>query len=132
MEELRILSPTAILGYGFPAESLAEGMARNPHAIAVDAGSTDAGPYFLGFDVFFKDEECYTMVRDAGVITKAAVAELFRVSEDDVLEVTFFEPALALKVSIKRWVDSAAPGDTDVFGAQQHVPLMEMKLKLKE
>ncbi|MBW2219700.1 MAG: acyclic terpene utilization AtuA family protein [Deltaproteobacteria bacterium] len=48
MDELRILSPTAILGFGFPAESLANGMARKPHAIAVDAGSTDAGPYFLG------------------------------------------------------------------------------------
>lgn len=48
MDDLRILSPTAILGYGFPAESLAQGMANKPHAIAVDAGSTDAGPYFLG------------------------------------------------------------------------------------
>jgi hypothetical protein len=48
VDELRILSPTAILGYGFPAESLAEGMASEPHAIAVDAGSTDGGPYFLG------------------------------------------------------------------------------------
>ena len=37
-----------MLGYGFPAESLAAGMASKPHAIAVDAGSTDAGPYFLG------------------------------------------------------------------------------------
>jgi hypothetical protein len=47
MDELRILSPTGILGYGFPADSLAEGMANKPHAIAVDAGSTDPGPYFL-------------------------------------------------------------------------------------
>ena len=31
MEELRILSPTAILGYGFPMESFVEGMKRNPH-----------------------------------------------------------------------------------------------------
>jgi len=48
MEEIRILSPTAILGYGFPADSLERGMSRKPHAIAVDAGSTDAGPQFLG------------------------------------------------------------------------------------
>ncbi len=48
MDEIRILSPTAILGYGFPPESLEEGMRRKPHAIAVDAGSTDAGPYYLG------------------------------------------------------------------------------------
>jgi hypothetical protein len=47
-EEIRVLSPTAILGYGFPAASLAEGMRRRPDAIAVDAGSTDPGPHFLG------------------------------------------------------------------------------------
>jgi len=48
MEEMRILSPTAILGYGFPEESFREGMNRKPHVIAVDAGSTDPGPYYLG------------------------------------------------------------------------------------
>jgi acyclic terpene utilization AtuA family protein len=46
--EFRILSPTAILGYGFPAASFERGVARRPHAIAVDAGSTDPGPYYLG------------------------------------------------------------------------------------
>ena len=40
MEELRILSPTAILGYGFPESSFGEGMRRKPHLIAVDAGSS--------------------------------------------------------------------------------------------
>ncbi|HUT55389.1 MAG TPA: acyclic terpene utilization AtuA family protein [bacterium] len=49
-EEIRVLSPTAILGYGFPRESLREGMRRKPHVIAVDAGSTDPGPYFLGLE----------------------------------------------------------------------------------
>lgn len=43
-----VLSPTAILGYGFPDESLSEGMRRKPDLIAVDAGSTDPGPYYLG------------------------------------------------------------------------------------
>ncbi len=50
MEEIRVLSPTAILGYGFPQASLDEGMRRKPHVIAVDGGSTDAGPYYLGFE----------------------------------------------------------------------------------
>jgi hypothetical protein len=48
MNELRILSPTGGLGYGFPEESLEEGLKRNPHLIGVDAGSTDPGPYYLG------------------------------------------------------------------------------------
>lgn len=94
--------------------------------------SKNAGPFVLTLDVFFRDRETFRKVRDAGVITKARLAQLYRVSQDDVLEVTFFEPAEALKISIKRWVSSAAPGDTDVFGAQQHVPLMSLSFRLDE
>ena len=47
-EEFRVLSPTAILGYGFPEESFQRGIDRKPHLIACDAGSTDPGPYYLG------------------------------------------------------------------------------------
>ncbi len=47
-EEFRVLSTTAILGYGFPEASFIAGVRRNPHLIAVDAGSTDPGPYYLG------------------------------------------------------------------------------------
>jgi hypothetical protein len=94
--------------------------------------SKNAGPFVLTLDVFFKDKGAFQKVRDAGVITKARVAELYRVRKDDILEVTFFEPAEALKISMKRWVSSAAPGDTDVFGAQQHVPLMSLKLNLEK
>lgn len=50
MEEIRVLSPTAILGYGYPRTSLDEGMNRKPHVIAVDGGSTDGGPYYLGIE----------------------------------------------------------------------------------
>jgi hypothetical protein len=94
--------------------------------------SKNAGPFVITLDVFFNEGEVFRKVRDAGVITKAGLANLYRVSEDDILEVTFFEPAEALKISIKRWVSSAAPGDTDVFGAQQHVPLMSLSFELKE
>ncbi len=53
MNEIRIISPTGILGYGFPEESFREGLRRRPHLIAVDAGSTDPGPYYLGAGVSF-------------------------------------------------------------------------------
>lgn len=55
MKEFRVLSPTAILGYGFPEKSFQAGLERNPHVIAVDAGSTDPGPYYLGAGVSFTD-----------------------------------------------------------------------------
>jgi len=44
----RILSPTAILGYGFPEQSFEAAMEYKLDLIAVDAGSVDAGPYYLG------------------------------------------------------------------------------------
>lgn len=70
MRELRVLSPTAILGYGFPMESFEEGMKRKPHVIAVDAGSTDPGPYYLGAGISFTDESA--VKRDLTVMIKAA------------------------------------------------------------
>ena len=54
-DKLTVLSTTAILGYGFPVESFEEGLRRNPDVLAVDAGSTDPGPYYLGAGVSFVD-----------------------------------------------------------------------------
>ena len=48
MKEVRVLTPCGGLGYGFPQCSIDEGMRRDPHIIAVDAGSTDPGPHYLG------------------------------------------------------------------------------------
>jgi len=44
----KILSPTAILGYGFPEKSFLSALAESPDLIAVDAGSSDPGPHYLG------------------------------------------------------------------------------------
>lgn len=70
-EEFRILSTTAILGYGFPLASFEAGMARKPHLIAVDAGSTDPGPYYLGAGISFTDRGA--VKRDLSIMLGAAV-----------------------------------------------------------
>ena len=71
MEELRVLSSTAILGYGFPMESFVEGMKRAPHVIAVDAGSSDPGPYYLGAGKSFTDRN--SVKRDLEIMIPAAI-----------------------------------------------------------
>ncbi|HZS83501.1 MAG TPA: acyclic terpene utilization AtuA family protein [Stellaceae bacterium] len=48
MGAITVLTPTGTLGYGFGAEALEGGMALRPDVIAVDAGSTDPGPHYLG------------------------------------------------------------------------------------
>lgn len=71
MKEIRVLSPTAILGYGFPEESFVEGMRRKPDVIAVDAGSTDPGPYYLGAGYSFTDRNA--VKRDLSIMIPAAL-----------------------------------------------------------
>jgi len=71
MKPIKVLSTTAILGYGFPLASFEAGMRMNPDCIAVDAGSTDPGPYYLGAGVSFTD---YTAVkRDLAIMIQAGL-----------------------------------------------------------
>ncbi|WP_243355872.1 acyclic terpene utilization AtuA family protein [Bacillus litorisediminis] len=49
--DIRIVSPCGILGYGFPEESFNRAFENEVHGIVVDAGSTDAGPHKLGAGV---------------------------------------------------------------------------------
>lgn len=71
MNEIKILSTTAILGYGFPMASFEAGMAHHPDCIAVDAGSTDPGPYYLGAGVSFTDR--FAVKRDLGIMIAAGI-----------------------------------------------------------
>lgn len=69
--EFRVLSPTAILGYGFPKESFDRGLEKRPSLIAVDAGSTDPGPYYLGAGKSFTSR--LAVKRDLEYMISAAV-----------------------------------------------------------
>lgn len=67
--EFKILSH-GMLGYGFPADSLNEATRRGFDLIAIDAGSTDPGPYYLGSGRPFVSQ---TMVeRDLEMLLDAA------------------------------------------------------------
>ncbi|MFI0350221.1 NAD(P)-dependent oxidoreductase [Actinomadura sp. 9N407] len=47
-ETVRVLAPTGMLGAGFPPETIDRGVELGADVIAVDGGSTDSGPYYLG------------------------------------------------------------------------------------
>ncbi|QNG59875.1 acyclic terpene utilization AtuA family protein [Bacillus sp. PAMC26568] len=69
--EIKILSPCGMLGYGFPIESLQAGMKKKPNAIVVDAGSTDAGPHKLGAGVGIVSKRA--VKRDLGLLIEASL-----------------------------------------------------------
>jgi hypothetical protein len=89
--------------------------------------SKNSGPYELTLDILFVDRQHYELFRDRRLIDAALVSRLYGVGEQEVLGVVWFEPANAVKVTIRRRVPSGAPGDTDVYGAQQHAPLLAIE-----
>jgi hypothetical protein len=89
--------------------------------------SKNSGPYELTLDVMFKDRAAFDRARGAGVLTPALASRLYGVSESEVLGVTWFEPANAVKMTLRRRVASGSPGDTDIYGAQQHAPLLSLE-----
>jgi hypothetical protein len=70
MREIRIVSATGILGSGFREETLKRAMAREPHFIGADSGSTDPGPHYLGSGETLFSESAYK--RDLRLILLAA------------------------------------------------------------
>ncbi|NVK29646.1 MAG: acyclic terpene utilization AtuA family protein [Gammaproteobacteria bacterium] len=44
----KVLVPSGVLGLGFDREALALGVAEGADIIAIDGGSTDSGPFYLG------------------------------------------------------------------------------------
>lgn len=92
--------------------------------------SKNSGPYELTFDVIFKDFDVYEKVKAARVINEKVIAELYQVPETDVFSLVYFDPAKAVKATIVRPLPSGSLGETDVYGAQQHAPLMAFTFEL--
>ncbi|HOM14368.1 MAG TPA: DUF4387 domain-containing protein, partial [Rubrivivax sp.] len=73
----RVVSACGALGYGFPKASMDKAIEDRIDAIVSDAGSMDAGPYFLGTGTQYFEREAvrcdYTHMVRAGLATGAPV-----------------------------------------------------------
>lgn len=94
----------------------------------MEISSKNAGNFFLTFDVVFDDVAVYDRVKRAGVLTPERVASLFHMPAEEVLHVVEFDQGLAFKIAVRRTHASGDPGETDVFGAQQYAPLLELEV----
>lgn len=71
MSEVRLLSATPILGYGFPEAAFEAALALKPHMIGADGGSTDPGPYYLGSGTAFCSR--LAMKRDLRIMIQGGI-----------------------------------------------------------
>jgi len=114
---------------GTPARATAPGAGSTAlKDLAQVIRSKNAGPFEITFDVMFTDPATYALVRDSAVLTRARIAELYRISDAEITYCDFFEPALAFKATIIRRGDQGGVGERDTFGAQQHAPLLELAI----
>ena len=96
--------------------------------IAKTIRSKNAGVDKITFDIIFRTEDEYELVRRSGVITRATISELYNLRQDRITDFEEFDPAFAIKFSILRERPSGSPGDSDIFGAQQYAPLMDIEV----
>jgi hypothetical protein len=89
--------------------------------------SKNSGPYELTLDIMFRDRKLYELFKARGIISTELIQRLYGVGPADILGIVYFEPAHAVKATIRRRIPSGAVGDTDIYGAQQHAPLLAVE-----
>jgi hypothetical protein len=89
--------------------------------------SKNAGPLHLTLDIIFADEAGFALAAQSPALAAPAIAGLYGVNPATV-EVIPFPAAHAIKVVLDRPVIAGSPGDADVYGAQQHRPLLGVVL----
>ena len=92
--------------------------------------SKNSGPYELTFDIIFKNWETFKQFCEKNLINHGLVTRLYNIPEEKIINIIAFHPAKAIKVTIVRPVASGALGDTDVYGAQQHAPWLNLEFEL--
>lgn len=90
--------------------------------------SKNAGPYELTLDIVFKSKASFNYAVRNGFPSAALVSRLYGVPQRDILHIVNFEIANAVKITLRRPIVSGAIGETDVYGAQQHAPLLDVVL----
>jgi Domain of unknown function (DUF4387) len=91
--------------------------------------SKNAGPFELTIDVVFEDAATFRRVKETDVLCPALFARLYSVPEEHVL-FTPYDAAFAFKATLPRLVPAGEFGDTDVYGCQQHAPLLDVDLPI--
>ncbi len=105
------------------AENLPAMLTVTLSAIAPVIRSKNAGPTQLTIDIFFCDAPAYARAAGGVALSEAAVAALYHCDAAHVRR--HLLPSIqAMKFSLPRRICAGNPGDGDVYGAQQHAPLL--------
>jgi hypothetical protein len=87
--------------------------------------SKNAGPLCVTLDLFFRDNDAYQRAVNSDALQPHSIATLYGLQSVQIKRFDLPE-ILAMKLSMPRSVCAGHPGDGDLYGAQQHAPLMSL------
>lgn len=91
--------------------------------------SKNSGPFQITLDILFDNKEIYDRVVKSEVINEETIMRLYHLQKEDICSIVFFEKAMGIKVTYNRKIASGGCFDRDVYGAQQHSPLIDLIVK---
>lgn len=92
--------------------------------------SKNAGPFQITVDIMFAEERDYRRVLASGAVSAGDVAARYGVEPSQV-DIIPFDRVRAIKITIpRRWGSrgSGSARDCDVYGAQQHGPIVDIAI----
>jgi len=95
--------------------------------IAQVVRSKNAGPRRLTLDLMFATDADYQRVVQSPSLGQEKLAALYGVPPDDVTVIPY-PVGRAIKIVLARRIMAGDPGDLDVYGAQQHAPLLGVEI----
>ena len=91
--------------------------------------SKNAGPFMITMDILFPDHESFEQVLASGALETARIASLYGRREEEVQRYVL-PLANAIKFSMPRKAPSGDFLDEDLYGCQQHRPLILLDVNL--
>ncbi|UZP35084.1 hypothetical protein NXS19_002900 [Fusarium pseudograminearum] len=64
--------------------------------------SKNAGPYEITIDAMFSSKTNYDKIKASGILSSSKVAKAIGITEEDIIWIGFFDPAMSFKVTIPR------------------------------
>ena len=90
--------------------------------------SKNSGPFQVTLDILFDDRKKYERVKNSGAVTPERIATLYHIPVESITDFAVYDPGMGIKITFLRTVASGTVGDRDVYGAQQHGPLMGIEI----
>ena len=89
--------------------------------------SKNAGPRRLTLDIMFASDTDYQRVAQSPALGPEAVGRLYHVPAEQVTVIPY-PVGRAIKIVLARQIMAGDPGDKDIYGAQQHAPMLDVEI----